>query len=81
MATYFKLKFDAHDVQSTEGSSWVLLGDHSRDADGWPVLTPQCASITELEWHVREMQADLNELLKEARREYVGARKERAQPN
>ena len=73
---FLKLKFvgpDA-DASSTQGNAWIVPGDHTRDNDGWPLLTPHCADLGELEWHINRMQADLEEIRKEARRKFAAAR-------
>ncbi len=71
-----KLKFEKPDVRSTDGSSWITPGDHSLDKDGWPLLTPHCGSLGEIEWHIDRMQAELEEIRKEARKKYAASKLE-----
>jgi hypothetical protein len=47
--------------------------------DGEIHLTPHCAGLTEIEWHIDRMQADL-ELRKKARREFARFKSMKAKP-
>lgn len=68
-----KLKFNDPDAMRARASSWIIPGDHTRDEDGWPLLTPHCASLGEIEWHIDRMQAELEEIRIEARKKYAAA--------
>ena len=49
---FFKLKFKSPDPRNTQGTAWIIPGNHSRDSDDWPLLTPHCATLGELESHI-----------------------------
>jgi hypothetical protein len=71
---FLKLKFEEPDLRSTAGSAWIVPGDHSRDSDDWPLLTPHCATLGELEWHIDKMEAELKEIRKQARKKFADAK-------
>jgi hypothetical protein len=72
MATVFlNLKLHDPDVRSTMGGGWIVPKWYSKDEKGRIRLTPHCAGIGEIEWHIDRFQADLEELRKKARREFA----------
>ena len=72
MATVFlDLKLHTPDVHSTAGGGWIVPKRYSTNEGGSIHLTPHCAGIGEIEWHIDRMQADLEELRKKARREFA----------
>jgi hypothetical protein len=69
MATVFlDLELHSPDARSTVGGGWIVPKSYSTDNRGHIHLTPHCAGIGEIEWHIDRMQADLEELRKKARR-------------
>lgn len=69
-----RLKFENPDERSAAGNAWIVPGDHLTDDGGWPLLTPHCTSLSEIEAHIDRMQAELEEIRKEARVKYAVAR-------
>lgn len=69
-----KLRFEMPDMRSTDRNAWIVPGDHSRDKDDWPLLTPHCATLGEIEWHINRMQAELEDIRKEARKRFAAAK-------
>jgi hypothetical protein len=57
-----RLKFEHRGAGLVAGAAWVVCGDLE--------LTPDCATISELEYHVNELKAELDSVLKKARREF-----------
>jgi hypothetical protein len=72
---FLQLKFERPDLRSTAGNAWIIPGDHGHDQGGWPLLTPHCATLGELEWHIDRFQAELEEIRKQARRQFAAAAK------
>ena len=69
-----KLKFEKPNVRSTDGNSWIVPGKYTMDADGWPLLTPHCGTLVEIEWHIDRMHTELEEVRKQARQKYAAAK-------
>jgi hypothetical protein len=71
MTTVF-LELDLHtpDVRSTSGGGWIVPKTYSKDENGNVRLTPHCAGLGEIEWHINRMQADLEELRRKARSQF-----------
>jgi hypothetical protein len=78
MGTVFlKLKFEAPDMRSNQGNAWIIPGNRGRDADNWPLLTPHCATLSELEWHIDAMKVELEEIRKQAQKKFADPRSRR----
>src|SRR5262245_23942248 len=69
--TMLKLRFEAPDFHSVQGYAWIVPDHYSCDNDGWPMLTPRCASVGELESQIDRMQAELEEIRKRGRRAFA----------
>jgi hypothetical protein len=78
---FFKLKFKSPDMRNTQGSAWIIPGNHSRDSDDWPLLTPHCATLGELESHIDKMQAELEEIREQGRKKFADARSVQPESN
>jgi hypothetical protein len=72
---FLQLKFEPPDLRSTAGNAWIIPGDHCRDENDWPLLTPHCATLGELEWHIDRILAELEEIRKQARKKFAAAAK------
>jgi hypothetical protein len=70
---YLELRFERPDFRGLYGNAWIVPGDHSRDSDGWPLLTPHCATLGEFEWHIDRFHRELEEIRKEARKRFAAA--------
>ena len=78
---FFKLKFKSPDPRNTQGTAWIIPGNHSRDSDDWPLLTPHCATLGELESHIDKMQAELEEIREQGRKKFADARSVQPESN
>jgi hypothetical protein len=65
---------------SLYGSAYVMPRMCTRDEAGRIHLTPECASIEELEANVAILRADLNAIVAEARKRFAKAKAAGPQP-
>ena len=71
MATvHLTLKFETPSLTGF-ANAWVVPQSYNTDEDGSILLTPECASIEELEANIAIMRADLDEILTEAKRRFA----------
>jgi hypothetical protein len=68
-----KLRFEKPDARSSQGNAWIVPDQYSCDSNGWPELTPHCASLDELECHIDRMKAELEENRARGRRAFEKA--------
>jgi hypothetical protein len=76
---FLTLKFEFPSL-STYGSTYVVPQMHATDDDGSILLTPECASIGELETNIEIMRSDLDKILAEARKRFAAAEAAGPQP-
>jgi hypothetical protein len=65
-----KLKFEAHPDFPGDAHAWISLEDHSRDENGWPLITPSAAGEAELDGYIDHLHAELEELRKRGQRRF-----------
>lgn len=63
MTVYLHLKFQDRTTQLTCGDARIVCGGVE--------ITSDCGTIGELEHRVRELKSDLDDILKQARREFA----------
>lgn len=71
MAVFLDLKFDFPSLSGA--SAYVIPCMYSQDGDGSILLTPECASIEELEANVAIIRRDLDKIIVEARKRFAKA--------
>lgn len=61
-AGWLQLKFEDKGASLVAGAAWVVSGNHE--------ITPDCAGYAELDCRLREMEADIAAIRKQARKEF-----------
>jgi hypothetical protein len=46
---------------------WIVLGDHAIDEDGDHLLSSECVTVSEVEYHVKRLKKQLDLILFKAR--------------
>jgi hypothetical protein len=70
---FLGLKFDFPSL-CANGSAYVIPVRHTTDELDTILLTPESASLAELEGYISSMRSDLDTILVEARRKFAEAR-------
>ena len=65
----FVLVFDGDDVSSAMGSAWI--GVNPQEHNGKPVVTHDCGSPAEFERAVRDLQTELDDILRKGRAKFA----------
>ena len=65
----FGLKFEWPTL--TGATAYVVVDEHQRDEGASILLTPDCASIEELEANIAELHANLDRVLAEGKRQFA----------
>ena len=71
MSVSLELKFEYPSLSGA--SAYVAVRMHTRDEDGAILITPECASLKELETNVAILKDDLDKILAEARKRFAKA--------
>jgi hypothetical protein len=68
---FLDLEFHKPDHRSMSGGGWIVPKQHSTGSNGAVHLTPHCAGLGEVEWHIDRLQAELEEIRKRARKKFA----------
>jgi len=52
----------------------IYVKTHSQDEGGPILITPNCLNLAELEYEIKRLQKELNDILKKAKRKFADAR-------
>ena len=59
------------DARSTAGSAWISLRQHPQEERGFLHITNHCATFGELELQINQIQKELEEIKKLARKKFA----------
>lgn len=65
-----QLKFVGDGSAFTPNRAWIILGDHGISQNGDKELTPDCASIEEVEEQVKFLKKELDGIVTAAKRKF-----------
>jgi hypothetical protein len=67
----FELVFDGEHIQSARGSAWVGVNYQIAGPRKLPVVTHDCGGPEELERAIRDLQAELDDILRQGRAKFA----------
>jgi hypothetical protein len=73
----FVLVFDGEHVASAQGSAWVGVNYQIDGPRKLPVVTHDCGSPIEFERAIQDLQAELDDILRQGRKKFASRRDKR----